>query len=571
MISINITTNCFNYTKRIFLLFILFSLFISKSLSQPLADSTKKKIDLLFRKWDTSDKPGCVFGIVYNDSLIYKGAYGLANVEENIANTTQSIYYMCSVSKQFAGYSIALLVKQGKLQLDDDIRRYIPWIADFGKKITIQHLLNHTSGLRDDITLANIKGLPMGGVLNQRIALNIIGRQTSLNFSPGEKFSYSNSNYILLAEIVKVVSNLSFNDFVDSQIFKPLGMADSRFIDNESQIIKSRALSYETENNIIKNVHQNVYTLGDGGLFTNIIDMSLWIKNFYLPKIGDSTTIDLFTQKGKLNDGTSINYAMGINVEVFRGQTRFIHNGGLAGYRTIMAVYPKLKLGFLIFGNAGDSEVYTKINQLSELFMADNKEKLKNKESIPKNTTTSLSLDQGILENFVGNYIAENGYRLNLKIKDNQIWLNENNLLIAKSKDTLVLKNNPAVYYVFYSGNNKQAASVNLISPIYGNKPIKLIRYNSPISITDKLLQSYTGNYYSSELDCIYTITIKNHELFFNNSINGEAKIMLLDTEHLTSDYEFMKHLLIKRNKKGEIIGFDINSGAIMNLHFKKM
>ncbi|MBK8282600.1 MAG: serine hydrolase [Saprospiraceae bacterium] len=212
------------------LLFFISSLVFSISVfSQSLPDSIIKRIDNLYTKWNSSTSPGCAVGIIRNDSLIFAKGYGIANIENEIPITAKTIFYMASVSKQFTGYCIVLLARQGKLKLDEDIHVYLPWAPDFGKIITVRNLLNHTRGIRDDIHLSAISGIGYEGMLTQDLALNIIKRQRSLNFSPGEKYSYSNSNYVLLSEIVKAVSGKSFRSFADSSIFKPLRMLDTHF------------------------------------------------------------------------------------------------------------------------------------------------------------------------------------------------------------------------------------------------------------------------------------------------------------------------------------------------------
>ena len=206
----------------------------------------------------------------------------MANLEYGIPNTPATIFYAASVSKQFTGYCIALLARQGKINIDEDIHIYLPWMFDFKKRITVRNLLNHTSGIRDDVDLAAISGLGIDGVLTQQSALDIIKKQQTLNFDPGERYSYSNSNYILLAEIVKAISGQSFRDFADSAIFKPLGMANSHFHDDPGELIRDRAISYwDVGDQSFVNAFQNVYTFGDGGLFTNVNDLSKWIMNFY--------------------------------------------------------------------------------------------------------------------------------------------------------------------------------------------------------------------------------------------------------------------------------------------------
>lgn len=337
------------------------------------SSSKSVKIDRLFKKWNDTTMPGLVVGIVRGDSLIYSKGYEEANLERKTPNTANTIYYMASVSKQFTAYSIVLLARQGKLKLDDDIRNYLPWMADFGRKITIRNLLNHTSGIRDDIGLADASGLfsrkGSQGILTQQLALEMLQKEHTLNFDPGEKFSYSNSNFVLLAEIVRVVSGQSFESFTNDSIFKPLGMTRSCFISDTQRLAHDLALSYqETKSGFVYDP-QRVYTLGDGGLFTDLTDMAHWVSNFYDPKAGDAKDIDQLTERGKLNNGTEIKYAFGIVSDSSHGYRRFTHNGGLSGYRTSIAIYPDLKMGFIIFSNTGDAQTVRKMDQLQELFI----------------------------------------------------------------------------------------------------------------------------------------------------------------------------------------------------------
>ena len=347
--------------------------FFSSTYSQHLSESTIRKIDHIFQKWDNPHTPGAVIGIVQNDSLIYSKGYGQADLEHSTPNTPGTIYYMASVSKQSTAYAVVLLARQGRLKLDDDIRQYLPWMADFGQRITIRNMLNHTSGIRDDIDLAEKSGLLTRQVLTQQLALEILKKEHSLIFSPGNKFSYSNSNFVLLAEIVRVVSGQSLQSFISETIFKPLGMSHSRFIGDDHEVIGNRALSYvEDKRNFVYDP-QTVYTLGDGGLFTNIIDMAHWVSNFYNPKSGDARDIEQLTERGRLNNGREIDYALGIYCDYSRGYRRFMHNGGLAGYRTALAIYPDLKMGFIIFSNTGYDRIISSIDQLASLLIPGNK------------------------------------------------------------------------------------------------------------------------------------------------------------------------------------------------------
>src|SRR5882757_4693935 len=299
---------------RPFLLFLFFILSIGRNAySQPLPDSILKKVDHLFKKWDVPGSPGCVAGIIRNDSLIFSKGYGMANLEYDIPNTPATIFHMASVSKQFTAFSIVLLARQGKLQLDDDIHKYLPWFPDLKEKITIRHLLNHTSGIRDQWSLLAISGTRLDDVITQDQIVKILSRQQGLNFKPGDRYSYSNSGFTMLAEIVHAVTGQTLRQFTDSAIFKPLGMNYTHFHDDCEEIVKNRSYSYgRVDSTHYTNSVLSYSNAGATSLFTNINDLSKWIMNFYIHKVGDQQDIDQLTKKGRLNNGAEIDYALGI-------------------------------------------------------------------------------------------------------------------------------------------------------------------------------------------------------------------------------------------------------------------
>ncbi|HEV8286728.1 MAG TPA: serine hydrolase domain-containing protein [Chitinophagaceae bacterium] len=541
----------------------LSALFTIQVCSQSLPDSVITKVDTLFNEWNNANSPGCSVGIVLGDSLVYAKGFGMANLEHGTRNSPRSIFYMCSVSKQFVGYSIILLARQKIINLDEDIHSYLPWVPDFHKKITVKNLLNHTSGIRDAEEMAPVSGLGDDGLISHELALNILKRQRTLNFNPGEKFSYSNSNYILLAEIVKQVSGKTLRAFADSAIFKPLGMTNSFFNDNNNQLIKNRAESYSTTDNIdYQNSFKNVTTLGAGGLYCNVIDMSKWIMNFYKPKAGDSKDIEQLAMKGELGNGKKIQYASGIIVDEYKGSRRFSHSGGLAGYCIDVSVFPNLKIGFIVFSNQGDFfSAFNKINQLADLFIT-------RSPSVAKNSDV-LFTDRQDITRYTGDYLSDDGLQLSFRTENDQLSTNVYGFPFRLSRtDSSSFFADPDLKFSFQTDSR---GNKFVLATFFKDENHLLKKYNIDSAYSIKEIHDYIGTYYCPELNCSYEIILKNHDLFLTSNKYNDTKLTIVDKDHLLNDYWWMRHLMVLRNKKNQVIGFEINSERVMHLRFDKI
>jgi CubicO group peptidase (beta-lactamase class C family) len=559
-----------NSQKKLFFTYLLVLSTLTQVFSQSLPVATIKKIDSLFKQSDGAASPGYAIGIIRNDSLIYAKGYGMSNLEYSIPITPETIFHMASISKQFTAYSIVLLARQGKLNLDDDIRKYLPWFPDLKVKITIRNLLNHTSGVRDQWQLLAISGTRLDDVITQDQIIKILSKQQALNFKPGEEYSYSNSGFTMLAEIVRSVTGKSLRKFTDSAIFKPLGMNNTHFHDDYTEIVPNRSYSYERkEKNHFANSILSYSVAGATSLFTNIDDMSKWVMNFYDHKVGDQQDIMQLTKKGILNNGKVQDYALGIAVDKYNGWTRYSHNGADAGYRTAITVFPDLRMGFLVFSNLGNSDPWNKADQLANLFIKDPTKK--NASAKPKYT----NLDQAILKDtvsvnkFTGSYIADDGVHFAFKLKNKKLYLEDdgrNELLIKAAKDIFELFTNPGVKFIFKIRNAKEST----VNEYWPGAERLLLKYDAEAKQSYELLRTYTGTYYCPELDCRYGIILKEHHLVLTNPKYSDTRLTLYGNNHLTNDFWWMNNLMILRNNKDQIQGFEVNSGRIRHLLFKK-
>jgi len=555
------------------ILFLILAFFIAaKTFSQSLPDSTITKINKLFTEWDTKNSPGCAVAVVRNDSILFAKGYGMANLEYAIPIEPSTIFHMASVSKQFTAFSIVLLAKQGKLHLDDDIHKYLSWFPDLKEKITIRNLLNHTSGIRDQWQLLAISGTRLDDVITQDHIIKILSKQQALNFKPGEQYSYSNSGFTMLAEIVRKVTGQSLRQFTDSAIFKPLGMANTHFHDDYEEIVKNRSYSYyKTDSVHFANSILSYSNAGATSLFTNLNDMSKWITNFYTHKVGDQKDIDQLTQKGKLNNGKELNYALGIVSDTYNGWRQFSHGGADAGYRTYLTVFPDLKMGFALFSNLGEINAGGKLYEVANLFITDTaKHKVA---AAPKNVDSSKAAldDTAAIKKFAGNYIGDDGLQIIFRFSNKKLYADafgRSFLLTKGEKDSFSLFIDPGVKFLFSGGT---PGDTTVFAAFSRDEKHLLNKYIPDTSQPDELLRTYTGNYYCPELDCKYGITLKDHHLVLTNNKYSDTRITLVGDDHLLNDYWWMNHLLIIRNSKKEITGFEVNSGRIMHLKFNKV
>ena len=326
-------------------------------------------IDAIFSRYAHSDSPGCAVGVTHNGFPILSRAYGQAHLEQGVAATPDSIYEAGSDSKQFTAAAIVMLAHDGKLSLDDDVRRHLPELPDYGRPITLRQLVTHTSGLRDWGSVASLAGWPRNSrTTNNDDVLQIVARQRALNFTPGAHHLYSNSNYNLLAIVVQRVSGETLADFTQRRIFTPLGMRDTSWRANHQTVVARRTGAYEREGGVYVNDQVIEDAYGNGGLLTTVGDMMLWQRALETSHFWPGFTTAM-EARGRLNDGTVIAYAMGVMVLNHRGEREVSHSGSTGGYRAWLARYPDQKLSVSLLCNAGDADPVTTGRSVADVFL----------------------------------------------------------------------------------------------------------------------------------------------------------------------------------------------------------
>jgi len=547
--------------KKYFLLLFLFTICSFGQIKE------NQAIDRIFTEWNKTDVPGCALGIIKEGKLIYAKGYGMANMEYDIPNSASSVFRIGSTSKQFTAASIVLLAEKDKLSLDDNLKSLFPDFPDYAKKITIRHLLNHTSGIRDYLQISYLKGLGDDDYYTDDNVMKWLINQTDLNFSPGEEYLYSNSGYWLLGQIVKKVAGINMAEFAMKEIFEPLEMNSTHFHNDHTQIVKNRASGYVPDNN--ENFKISMTTLdmiGDGGIFTTINDIKKWDDDYYETAVLSKELWNVMTQQGVLNNGEVIDYASGLMISKYKGLKTVRHGGAFVGFRAEILRFPEQKLSIAIFANRGDANPSRMANQVADILLKD--KLIENIDKKDKKVKFDITEDEFQLSQLIGNYEIQPGVVARLSIKNDSL-----NVLQTWDKSTYnILKVSGNTFQI--SGNENLSFSFSNLKDGF-TQTLKVLQVDSETIAARKKeidnsginLKDYVGSYYSNELDVNYNFEIENEILFFRiENTSSTIECIISDLDQFSTETGLVRF----QRKDGLISGFELDSGRVKNLKFKK-
>jgi len=346
------------------------SLVASGAAVHPLAAADFTAVDAVFADYDRSDAPGCAVGIVRDGALVHARGYGMANLEHAIPIDARSVFRTGSVSKQFTAMAVVLAARAGRLSLDDDLRRWLPELHDYGTPVTLRQMLRHTSGLRDYLVLMELAGKRDEDFYTDAELVAALARLEKLNFPPGDDYAYSNSGYFLLSQVVGRATGQSLAAWARQRIFTPLGMADTHFHDDFRRIVPRRASGYRPLKDGGFEIDQTTLNMvGDGGVFTTIEDFAKWDRNFDAPAVGDASVLEELQRPGVLNDGTPQEYALGLRVAHYCGQRLVEHGGAFVGFRAAYVRFPDARLSLVALCNRADAQPTTRLLRVADALL----------------------------------------------------------------------------------------------------------------------------------------------------------------------------------------------------------
>lgn len=331
---------------------------------------THPDVDAVFADLDRDDAPGAAVGVLHRGEVVHRAGYGVANMDYGIPITPETVFDIASISKQFGAMAALLMEAEGRLDLDADVRDYVPEVPDFGHLVTPRHLIHHTSGIRDWPQSMILGGVTYTDVISFDQILRMLYRQEDLDFDPGTEYSYSNTGYNLLARIIEVQSGQSFRAYTEDRIFDPLGMDDTHFSDDHLEIVADRAESYTpADGGGYRRAINQLTALASSSLNTTLDDFLLWMENFDSKEVGGEAIIDRMTERGRLIDGEEIDYAYGLTTGTYRGLPTVGHGGSWAGFRTNFVRFPDHGLSVVVFCNVSDCDPGGRARRVAEVFL----------------------------------------------------------------------------------------------------------------------------------------------------------------------------------------------------------
>ena len=522
------------------------------------------QVDRIFARWTSVDSPGCAVGVAQHGLTVLSRAYGMADLEHDISNTPATIFEGGSVSKQFTAAAIVLLALDGKLSVDDDVRKYVPEVPDYGTTVTLRHMMNHISGLRDWGSVAGISGWGRQNRTHTHAhVLDIVSRQSALNFEPGHEYSYSNTGYNLLAIIVGRVSGMSFAEFSKQRIFEPLGMTDTQWRDDYTRIVKRRSTAYSVrdDNVAIMRPIENVH--GNGGILSTVGDFLIWNEALTDGRLGGPEFVRMMHDQGTLNDGRQIAYASGLQLRPFAGVPSVTHTGSTSGYRAFLGRYPEQGLSVAMLCNASNVSTGGTGGQIARIFLGDTAED-------PVTGTGGIVLSAADLSHKAGLYRdAQTGEPLRLVVRGDRLLRTSNfggggTPLVALSPTEFRAGfNQRLIFHAAADGGRPsiRVPSVNSDGGMYD--PVDEFEPNP----SD--LREYEGEYSSYDAETTFSLMVEDGDLVARR--RPDWKMTLSPAYHDAFDAPRLGLIRFRRDNNGRVVEFGVRQGRVYDMRFRRV
>jgi len=538
---------------------------VATAAEEPTGESGR--VDRLFAEWDKPTSPGCAVGVMKDGRIIHERGYGMADLDHDVKVSPTTVFHVASMSKQFTAAAILMLAQDGKISLDDPVRKYVPELTDLGGPITLRQLIHHTSGLRDQWELLTLAGWRYSlDLITDADILAVLSRQKALNFPPGSKHLYSNSGYTLLAQVVKRVSGQSFRTYTSTRLFAPLGMAQSHFRDDHAEIVKQAAYGYAPGNDGFKLSITNFDTVGATSLLTTVRDLALWDENFYTASVGGQALIDQLQQRGSLNDGTQLSYAAGLEIGKYRGLNIVSHAGSDAGYRANLIRFPDQHFSVAVLCNLASTNPSALSRKIADIYLASALSAV-----VPPATAQSPQPGREQLEKWAGLYVEpQEGDRvMRVRFRDGELQggLEADGRafgLEATRDERFRYMREPQTELVFSGGENGSPATLTTYTD---GKLQHSYSRAMPYQPSAAELQEFAGTYRSDEVDMPREVVVRDGRLVVRSLKSGEIALLPVAADLFNGRGNRIRFL---RDAQGKVTGASLSTFRIWNFRFAR-
>nr|WP_272886683.1 serine hydrolase domain-containing protein [Phenylobacterium aquaticum] len=535
-------------------------------------DPTAKAVDAILATYDRKDAPAVSVSVYRDGAMIYSRALGMANLEYGQPATAQTVFDVASVSKEFTAYAIALLERDGKVDAGADIHRYLPELPDYGHPLTVADLIHHTGGLRDTNILLDLAQRDSSARLTQAQMVRLIARQTSLRYVPGAEFSYSNTDYILLAEIVRRVSGQSLRAFTEARIFRPLGMTHTYFRDDVTAVVPGAASPYApTIGAGWRRWIYNVEYLGSTGLETTSEDLLKWIGYLDRPPQGDESLVAKITAPAKLSTGAPVNYGYGLWRQRYAGRDAISHTGAIAGYRALIVWLPKEHFGLAVTSNM-PIDVGTPAERIIDAYLGKPPADPADAAAKHKEDAAPITPDAEVLKGLAGRYVPEGIWSVDLVAADGKLyWASSTQPktpVTLRERDLFTRGQGDGMRWFRFVRDPKGAViGFEALTDVGGQSLGGLFRRAPVYAAPPQALTELEGDYYSREVDATYTFTVKDGRLVARSLwSNNEAHLYPVMRDRFDTDVIGLGVLQVERDRAHRVIGLRIVGGGLSGM-----
>lgn len=536
------------------------------------ATDPKKLVDQMMTPFTGKDVPGATVSVLKDGKVIFAKGYGMANLTDGVDMSTTTGMSIASVSKQFTAMAILLLQQDGKLALDDDIRTHIPELKDFGTPITIRNMLNHTSGYREVLNFLPMMGWDMTDGMTREEPIRVVQRQANLQNAPGTEYNYNNTTFMILATVVERVSGENFREFMESRIFRPLGMTKSTVKTQKGQVIPGSSQGYAAaEGGGFAYVNDFASAYGASGVNSTAVDMTKWMLNYRDAKVGGPGAIEALTTRGILVSGDTTGYALGLGVRKYRGRTLYTHTGGETSHRTYFGYFPELDAG-LFFSSNNPSFSLAVWTDFADAFFGDELEPVEEEEpevEEPASDSSEPTTEQ--LEAIAGSYqFVGSPLVIEYTVEDGKLKgqaTGQPQFAVTPTSDstfTFVGVEASVTFHYEEDGSVERA-----IHHQGGNTPME--RIDTSVPLTQAELEAYTGRYFNEELETVYTVVLEDSALTFHHRNYDSEGLTHVTGDDFSSGFWFLASVKFDRDPAKAISGFMGSNGRTRDVWFAKM